>query len=160
MIPKNPFIFRVYTVAGGPPNEVVVLIIGRPKPGQGAWECRIRIHGIPKGRSHSVGEDPLQAVQLALVQARRMLDASGLPLLWCGEPGDVGIPLPATDTLGFPFQRKMERYMERQSKLFNDAVAAFIEQKERRRAAKVERAEKETATPPPDKGTAPDEGQP
>jgi hypothetical protein len=118
---------------------VVVLTIGKPRPGNGGWVCRIRIHGIPKGRAHATGEDPLQAMQLAIVQARRMLDASGLPLLRYAdsEPGDVGIPLPVPDTLGFAFQRKLERYVERESKRFSAAVAAFLKEKDRRRAARL-----------------------
>jgi hypothetical protein len=142
MIPKNPCLFRVYTVAGEPADHVVVLTIGKPRPGLGGWICRIRIHGIPKGRATVGGEDPLQAMQLALVRARRMLDASGLPLLHYVDsaPGDVGIPLPAPDTHGFEFQRRLERYMARECKRLDDAVAAFIKEKERRRAAKVRRA--------------------
>jgi hypothetical protein len=153
MIPKNPCIFRVYTVAGGPPDEVVVLTIGKPRPGRGAWTCRIRIGGIPKGRSYSIGEDPLQAMQLAIVRARRMLDASGLPLLQHegGVPGDVGIPLPVPDTYGFEFQRKLERHVERECKRFDSAVATFLKEKERRRLAK-ERAVKEGAAPPKSPG--------
>src|SRR5512144_2403745 len=133
MKPK-PLIFRVYTVAGEPPDQVVVLTIGKPRPGHGDWVCRIRIEGIPKGRAFTVGIDPLQAMQLAIVKARRMLDASGLPLIWAdagSEPGDVGIPLPVPSTHGFAFQRKLERYMERETKRFDDAVAAFLKEKER-----------------------------
>lgn len=153
MIPKNPFIFRVYTVAGEPADQVVVLTIGKPRSELGGWVCRIRIHGIPKGRSHAIGEDPLQAVQLAIVQARRMLDASGLPLLQYEDstPGDVGIPLPVPTTHGFAFQRKLERYLERECQRFDDAVAAFLKEKERRRLAKA-RLANERATPAPGKG--------
>jgi hypothetical protein len=138
MIPKNPYVFRVFTVAGEPENQVVVLTIRKPRPGLGGWVCRIRIDGIPKGRSYAIGEDPLQALQLAIVEARRMLDASGLPLLQYpgGTPGDVGIPLPVSNTHGFEFQRKLERYVERECKRFDDAVAAFLKEKDRWRAAK------------------------
>ncbi|APR87800.1 hypothetical protein A7982_13149 [Minicystis rosea] len=103
----------------------------------------MRIEGIPKGRARVPGIDPLQALQLAIVRARRMLDASGLPLLWLsdGEPGDVGIPLPAPTGNGFAFQRKMERYLERQDKQWNDAVAAFLKERERLQAAKRRVAE-------------------
>jgi hypothetical protein len=137
MIPKNPYVFRVFTVAGEPADQVVVLTISKPRPGLGGWVCRVRIHGIPKGRAIIGGEDPLQALQLAIVQARRMLDASGLLLLQYpdGTPGDVGIPLPVSNTHGFDFQRKLERYVERECKRFDDAVAAFLKEKERRRAA-------------------------
>ena len=67
-----------------------------------------------------------------------MLDASKLPLLWGdhGAPGDVGIPLPVPSTHGFAFQRKLERYVTRESKRFDEAVAAFLKEKERLAAAR------------------------
>ena len=137
MTPSKPFAFRVFTVAGEPGREVV-LTIGKPRPWRGDWACRVRIEGIPNGRALVPGGDPLQALQMAILRARRMLDASGLPLLWLadGVPGDVGIPLPVPTGNGFEFQRKMERYVEREDKRFNEAVAAFLKEKERREAAK------------------------
>ncbi len=50
--------------------------------------------------------------------------------------GPYGIPLPVPDTYGFEVQRKLERYVERESKRFDDAVAAFLKEKDRRRAAR------------------------
>ncbi len=151
MIPKNPYLFRVYTLAGEPPEQVVVLTIGKPRPGSGGWVCRIRIHGIPEGRAVVGGEDPLQAMQLAIVHARRMLDASGLPLLHHedGVPGDVGIPLPVSDRHGFALQLELERYVERECKRIDEAVAAFLKEKDwRRAAARRRRAERESAPKP------------
>lgn len=137
MKPRTSFVHRVYTVAGEPGREVV-LAIGKPRPGPGGWVCRVRILGIAGGREDVTGEDPLQAIQIAIVRARRMLDDSGLPLLWAadGAPGDVGIPLPAPAGNGFAFQRKMERHMEREDRRFNEAVAAFLREKERREKAR------------------------
>lgn len=133
----SPYIFRVYTVAGEP-DQKVVLTIGRPRPAFGDWVCRIRIVGIPNGRDFAMGIDPLQAMQLAILRARRMLDASDVPLLWLsdGVPGDVGIPLPVPTGHGFELQRKMERYVEREDKRCTEAVAAFLKEKERLAAAK------------------------
>jgi hypothetical protein len=137
MKPSQPYVFRNYTVAGEPDRRVV-LTISKPRPWCGDWACRIRIEGIPRGRARVPGIDPLQALQLALLQARRMLDASGLMLLWHqdGVPGDAGIPLPVPSGHGFAFQRKLERYLEREDKRFNEAVAAFLIEKERLQAAK------------------------
>lgn len=137
MKPRSPFIFRVYTVAGEPDRQVV-LAISKPRPALGDWACRVRILGIPNGREDVSGGDPLQAIQLAILRARRMLDASGLPLLWLadGVPGDVGIPLPVPTGNGFAFQRKLERYIERKDREFNEAVAEFLKEKERLRDAK------------------------
>jgi hypothetical protein len=132
-----PLVSRTYSVAGEPGREVV-LTIGKPRPAMGDWACRVRIEGIPKGCARVFGIDPLQALQLAILRARRMLDASGLALVWGedGAPGDVGIPLPVPTGHGFAFQRKLERYLERESTRFDEAVAAFLKEKERLRGAK------------------------
>jgi hypothetical protein len=135
----KPFVFRHYTVAGEPGREVV-LTIGRPKPAHGDWACRVRIEGIPKGRVVVAGVDPLQALQLAILRARRLLDASGVALIWQsdGVPGDVGIPLSVPTAHGFEFQCKLERHVERESKRFDEGVAAFLKEKERRRVARAQ----------------------
>jgi hypothetical protein len=139
----KPYAFRVYTVAGEPGREVV-LTISAPQPALGDWACRVRIEGIPRGREVVTGVDPLQALQLAILRARRMLDASGLSLVWLtdGVPGDVGIPLPVPTGHGFELQRKIERHVEREDRRFTQAVAAFLKEKERLRAAKQQRASK------------------
>ena len=133
-----PFVFRVYTVAGEPGRQVV-LTIDQPEQALGDWACWIRIEGIPDGSAHVPGVDPLQALQLAILRARHLLDASGLPLVWLadGEPGDVGIPLSVPTGHGFEVQRKLERYLERQSKRFTQAVAAFLKERERLRVVKA-----------------------
>lgn len=51
MIPKNPCLFRVYTVAGEPADQVVVLTIGKPRPGPGGWVCRNPDPRHPEGES-------------------------------------------------------------------------------------------------------------
>jgi hypothetical protein len=48
----------------------------------------------------------------------------------------VGIPLPVSSTHGFAFQRKLERYVERESKRFDEAVAAFLRERDRVQAAR------------------------
>jgi hypothetical protein len=136
----NPIAVRRYGVAGEPGREVV-LTIGKPRPDPrpgGDWMCWVLIEGIPKERRRRVnGADPVQALQLAMVYARHELDASGLPLTWLGgEPGDVGLPLPVSGCWGFGFQRRLERYMERELKRTNDLVIPILEERARRRAAR------------------------
>ena len=123
----SPLVFRIYGVHGEPDRQVM-LTIHKPRPWCGDWACRIRIEGIPNGRARVPGIDPLQALQLAILQARRMLDASGLPLVWGdgGVPGDVGIPLLRTDHQGLRVPAQAERHVERETKRFDEAVAAFV----------------------------------
>ena len=135
----NPIICRSYGVAGEPGREVV-LIIGKPRPSLGDWACSVVIVGVPEGRRRRIyGVDPLQALQLAILHARHTLDASGLPLTWLdGAVGDVGIPLSVPTGHGFEFQRRLERYMERENRRFDEAIAAFVKEKERLHATKTE----------------------
>jgi hypothetical protein len=136
----NPIAVRRYAVADEPGREVV-LTIGKPRRDQrpgGDWTSSVLIEGIPnERRRRSHGVDAVQALQDALVCARHVLDASGLRLTWLdGEPGDVGLPLPVTGCWGLSFQRRLERHMDREVRRFNDAVAAFLKEKDRRRAAR------------------------
>jgi len=48
--------------------------------------------------------------------------------------------------LGFEFQRRLERYMEREVKRVNDAVAMFVKIRERRRAREQARGGGPSAT--------------
>jgi hypothetical protein len=116
------------------PGREVVLTIGKPRPDPrpgGDWMCSVLIEGIPNGRRRRVnGVDAVQALQMAMIYARHELDASGLPLTWLdGEPGDVDLPLPVPSCWGLEFQRKLERYMDREVKRLNNAVAAVLKAK-------------------------------
>src|SRR4051812_14714818 len=101
----NPIAVRRYAVADEPGREVV-LTIGKPRKDplpNHDWSCSVLIEGIPNERRRRVhGIDAVQALRMAMVYARRELDASGLPLMWLdNEPGDVGLPLPAPACCGF-----------------------------------------------------------
>ncbi len=134
----NPIAVRRYGVAGEPGREVI-LTIGKPRPDPlpgGDWMCSVLIEGIPKERRRRIyGIDAVQALQIAMVYARHELDASGLPLTWLDNEavGDIGLPLLVTDCWGIDFQRKLERYMNREVKGMNDAVTAYLKAKERQR---------------------------
>lgn len=136
---SKPLLFRVYEIAGEPGREVV-LAIEPPRPALGDWACRVHVEGIADVSEDVTGVDPLQALQLAILRARHLLDASGLTLSWMGSaPGDVGIPLSVPTGHGFEIQRRMERRMLRESKRFDEAVAAFLKEKERVRTARERR---------------------
>ncbi len=132
----NPIAVRRYTVAGEPGREVV-LTIGKPRldPRSGGdWMCSVLIEGIPKERRlRAHGVDAVQALQDAMACARHELDASGLAVVARQRARGYGPSAIHPGVLGIEFERKLERYMNREVKRMNDAVAAFIGSKERHR---------------------------
>jgi hypothetical protein len=68
-----------------------------------------------------------------MVCARRELDASGLRLTWLdGESGALGLPLSVPTGWGLDFQRRLERYVLRESRKLARAITAAGEAKARR----------------------------
>ncbi len=137
----NPIAVRRFHVVGQPGREVV-LTIGKPRrdprPDSG-WFCSVLIEGTPNQRRwRAPGADAVHALQLALEDARRELDASGLPLTWLdeGEPGDLGLPLSAPTGYGLSFQQRVERYIERRQREMAGALTSVLRERARRRAAR------------------------
>lgn len=133
----NPIAVRRYAVVGEPGREVV-LTIGKPRPDPrpgGDWVCSVLIEGIPKeGRRRSHGLDALGALQDAMICARHALDASKLQLTWLeGEPGAIDLPLSVPTAWGLDFQRRLERYVQRETRNFARAVMAAGKARELRR---------------------------
>jgi hypothetical protein len=81
------------------------------------------------------GVDAVQALRDAMFCARRELDASGLRLTWLdGEPGALDLPLSVPTGWGLDFQRRLERYIQRESRNLARAITAAGKARERRRA--------------------------
>jgi hypothetical protein len=137
----NPIAVRRFAVVGEAGREVV-LTIGKPRrdrrPG-GDWICTVLIEGTPSERRwRAPGVDAVQALQIAMEDARRELDASGLPLTWVdeGEPGDLGLPLAAPTGYGLHFQQRVERFIERAHREMAGALTSVLRERTRRRAAR------------------------
>ncbi len=133
----NPIAVRRYGVDGEPGREVV-LIMGKPRLDPRltkTWTCAVLIEGIPKQKHRrGQGADAVQALQDAMVCARRELDASGLRLTWLdGEPGALDLPLSVPTGWGLDFQQRLERYIRRESLELARAIAAAGKAKARRR---------------------------
>jgi hypothetical protein len=61
----------------------------------------------------SGGVDGFQALIMALVGIRAMLDRSGIELTWCGgEKGESGFPYVVPMGWGAAFSRKIERVID------------------------------------------------
>ena len=93
----------------------------------GEWACGWRIRGIGRARTgRALGEDGLQALQLALTAVRRALEPFADRLTWTGEPGELGLPEPIPDYFGGEFRRRLERLVhletEREAQRLKEAA--------------------------------------
>jgi len=93
----------------------------------GEWACAWRIRGIGRARTgRALGEDGLQALQLALTAVRRSLEPFAERLTWTGEPGELGLPEPIPDYFGGEFRRRLERLVrletEREAQRLKEAA--------------------------------------
>jgi hypothetical protein len=143
----NPIVVRRYHVVDHPEHEVVVTI-GKPRRHGNDWRCSILIEGIHQARRKRVyGIDALQALQLSFEYIRKNLDRSGLVLTWDAgsEPGDVGIPRLIPSGWGLAFQRKLERYVDREARRYGNAVSMFVDTRAKERAHR--KAQKQPAPP-------------
>jgi hypothetical protein len=97
-----------------PSGRPVLVELDAPVPRRsGEWACAWRIRGIGRARTgRAVGEDGLQALQLALTAVRRALDPFADRLTWTGEPGELGLPEPIPDYFGGGFRRRLERLVQ------------------------------------------------
>jgi uncharacterized protein DUF6968 len=82
----------------------------------GEWACAWHIRGIGRARAgRALGEDGLQALQLALTAVRRALEPFAGRLTWTGEPGELGLPEPIPDYFGGEFRRRLERLVQQET---------------------------------------------
>lgn len=105
---------RLSLLPGGQP---VMLEIQAPRERRGGeWACVYRIRGLGRLRTgRALGEDGVQALQLALAAARRDLEPFAARLTWAGEPGELGLPECVPDYFGGAFRRRLEALVHRES---------------------------------------------
>jgi hypothetical protein len=102
---------RLTLVPSGRP-VLVELVAPRERRG-GSWDCAYRIRGLGRMRAgRALGEDSLQALQLALEAVRRELEPFGARLTWTGEAGELGLPASVPDYFGGAFRRRVERLVQ------------------------------------------------
>ena len=95
----------------------------------GEWACVHRIRGIGRVRTGRVlGEDGVQALQLAIAAVRQSLEPFAAQLTWTGEPGELGLPEAIPDYFGGDFRRRLERLVrletEREAQRIKDTALA------------------------------------
>src|SRR5690242_16434550 len=99
-----------------PGRQAVTLDLAVPQQrAQGQWVCLYRIRGLGRARTNrAVGDDGLQALQLALAAVRRELEPFAGRLTWAGEPGELGLPESVPDYFGGEFRRRVEALVRRE----------------------------------------------
>jgi hypothetical protein len=102
---------RLALVPSGRP--VLVELVAPRERREGSWDCAYRIRGLGRMRAgRALGEDSLQALQLALEAVRRELEPFGARLTWTGEAGELGLPASVPDYFGGAFRRRVERLVQ------------------------------------------------
>jgi hypothetical protein len=96
----------------------VVLEVGAPRqvPG-GDWACPVRITGLSGVRPTPraiFGIDALQALVLAMTFAGSVLEAQVPPLVWLGEPGDIGLPQTIPEHLSERARKRVQSTIDRE----------------------------------------------
>jgi hypothetical protein len=114
-------------VPGGRP--VVIELDAPVRRRSGEWACVHRIRGIGRLRTgRAVGEDGIQALQLAIAAVRQSLEPFAAQLTWTGEPGELGLPEAIPDYFGGEFRRRLERLVRletgREAQRLKDAALA------------------------------------
>jgi hypothetical protein len=99
-----------------PSGRPVLLELDAPRQRRtGEWACAYRIRGLGRARAgQALGEDGMEAIQLALVAMRRELEPFGPRLTWTGEPGELGLPLLIPDFFGGEVRRRLEGLVQRE----------------------------------------------
>jgi hypothetical protein len=106
---------RLTLVPGGRPVDVELDAPARRRTGE--WACAYRIRGIGRVRAgRALGEDSLQALQLAVAAVRQALEPFAAQLTWTGETGELGLPEPIPDYFGGEFRRRLERLVRQETK--------------------------------------------
>lgn len=118
---------RLTLVPGGRP--VVIELDAPVRRRSGEWACVHRIRGIGRVRTgRALGEDGIQALQLAIAAVRQSLEPFAAQLTWTGEPGELGLPEAIPDYFGGEFRRRLERLVrletEREAQRLRDAALA------------------------------------
>lgn len=73
-------------------RKIVANVFEPKETRDGTWSCRIVIRGLRKAvQTDVLGEDSLQALQIAIQGIRFHLEQSDRPITWLDEAGDFGI---------------------------------------------------------------------
>ena len=82
----------------------------------GEFECPYRVRGLGRAKiGRALGEDSVQALQLAFEALRLELEPHATILTWYGgEPGEIGFPQYVPYALGGRFRKRLEAQLSRE----------------------------------------------
>lgn len=98
-----------------PPTTITARIFV-PYESDGAWKCAFEVVGMTDGAHAAVGEDSMQALQMAIEGIRATLAPISAQLSWCGEVGFVGFSMNVPISYGPRVQHQLEDALVRQER--------------------------------------------
>lgn len=115
----------------------VTVQLGRPRQRRtGEFECPYRVRGLGRVRvGRALGEDSMQALQLAFEAVRIELEPHAALLSWYGASGETGFPQYVPYSLGVRFRTRLERMIRRE--IEREAVRLEQRSKARRKASRA-----------------------
>lgn len=97
-------------------GATVTVQLARPRRRRtGEFECRYRVRGLGRVKiSRALGEDSVQALQLAFEAVRLELEPHAAILTWYGARGEIGFPQYVPYTFGARFRKRLEVIVSRE----------------------------------------------
>jgi hypothetical protein len=97
-------------------GAAVTVQLGRPRRRRtGEFECPYRVRGLGRAKiGRALGEDSVQALQLAFEAVRLELEPHAAMLTWYGALGETGFPQYVPYTLGGRFRKRLEAMVNRE----------------------------------------------
>jgi hypothetical protein len=117
---KHDLVIASRTIKRFSTGEEVSITLGIPKEvGHDRWECLLEIKGLKKAHRHRViGGDSLQALLLAIEEARYKLEEDGGRFVWVDIEPDYGSGLPRfiPTGMGPRFEQRIDIALESESR--------------------------------------------
>ena len=97
-------------------GAAVTVQLARPRQRRtGEFECPYRLRGLGRVKlGRALGEDSVQALQLAFEAVRLELEPHAATLSWYGERGETGFPQYVPYTFGGRFRKRLEAMVRRE----------------------------------------------
>jgi hypothetical protein len=97
-------------------GAAVTVQLGRPRRRRtNEFECPYRVRGLGRLKvGRALGEDSVQALQLAFEAVRQELEPYAATLTLDGEPGETGFPQFVPYSLGGRFRKRLEAMLNRE----------------------------------------------
>jgi hypothetical protein len=97
-------------------GAAVTVQLGIPRGRRtGEFECPYRVRGFGRAKiGRALGEDSVQALQLAFEAVRLELEPHAAILTWYGARGETGFPQYVPYTFGARFRKRLETMVNRE----------------------------------------------